>query len=66
MTIAMRHVGALPISARAAPHQVAPTQVFDTLAAAEPHWRVLEDAGALMTPYQRFDFLSLWQRHIGS
>ena len=36
------------------------------MAAAEPHWRALERGSALATPYQHFDFLSLWQRHIGA
>ena len=34
------------------------------MAAAEPHWRALE--GGLATPYQRYDFLKLWQQHVGS
>jgi CelD/BcsL family acetyltransferase involved in cellulose biosynthesis len=36
------------------------------MAAAEPHWRSLEMADTLGTPYQRFDFLKLWQRHVGA
>jgi len=40
--------------------------VFDDLAAAEPAWRALENAGALLTPYQRFDLLAAWQRHVGA
>jgi CelD/BcsL family acetyltransferase involved in cellulose biosynthesis len=34
--------------------------------AAEPHWRALEQADSLATPYQRYDFLALWQRHVGA
>ena len=35
------------------------------LAAAEPDWRRLEQS-ADCTPFQTFDWLSCWQRHIGS
>ena len=31
---------------------------------AEPHWRNLEACGVL-SPYQRFDWIAAWQRHIG-
>jgi CelD/BcsL family acetyltransferase involved in cellulose biosynthesis len=40
------------------------TEIFEDLSGAEPHWRALE--GGLSTPYQRYDFLSVWQRHAGS
>ena len=40
------------------------TEIFEDLASAEPLWRALE--GGLSTPYQRYDFLSVWQRHAGS
>src|SRR6185437_1819341 len=52
---------AAPGSAR-----LARVEIFRELAAAEPHWRALERGNALTTPYQHFDFLSLWQRHMGS
>jgi CelD/BcsL family acetyltransferase involved in cellulose biosynthesis len=39
-------------------------ELFRDLAAAEPVWRALEQKADL-TPYQRYDFLKLWQRHIG-
>jgi CelD/BcsL family acetyltransferase involved in cellulose biosynthesis len=40
-------------------------EVLDDLAAAEPLWRALEpDAWA--TPYQRFDLLAAWHRHVGT
>ena len=35
------------------------------MAAAEPHWRTLERGDSLATPYQRYDFLKLWQSHVG-
>jgi CelD/BcsL family acetyltransferase involved in cellulose biosynthesis len=33
---------------------------------AETVWRGLEQASQLSTPYQRFDFLSAWQRQVGT
>jgi len=45
---------------------VARVEVFDDMAQAEPHWRALERGQALATPYQRYEFLSLWQRHVGA
>src|SRR5215470_13804015 len=41
-------------------------EVFADMAAAEPFWRRLEEGGALATPYQRFDLLAPWQRHVGA
>jgi CelD/BcsL family acetyltransferase involved in cellulose biosynthesis len=41
-------------------------EVFDDMAAAEPFWRALERDGAWATPYQRFDLLAAWQRHVGA
>jgi len=46
--------------------RIARVEIIEDMAAAEPHWRALEAAGSLATPYQRYDFLKLWQRHIGS
>jgi len=40
--------------------------IFASLAEAEPHWRALESGDAVGTPYQRFDFLSVWHHHIGT
>lgn len=37
--------------------------IFEDMAEAEPYWRTLE--GGLATPYQRYDFLRLWQHHVG-
>jgi CelD/BcsL family acetyltransferase involved in cellulose biosynthesis len=51
----------LPASER----YIARIEIFHDLAAAEPHWRALERADSLATPYQRYDFLKLWQRHVG-
>lgn len=40
--------------------------VFDSFAAAEGPWRVLETACTLATPYQGYDFLNHWQTHLGA
>jgi CelD/BcsL family acetyltransferase involved in cellulose biosynthesis len=44
---------------------LARTQVFDDLAAAEPLWHKLEEAGAFASPYQRFEWIAHWYRHVG-
>jgi len=44
---------------------IARLELFDDMRLAEPHWRALECTPALATPYQRYDFLALWQRHVG-
>jgi CelD/BcsL family acetyltransferase involved in cellulose biosynthesis len=40
-------------------------EVFQDLLAVEPVWRRLERAGTVATPYQRYDLLAAWQRHVG-
>jgi len=45
--------------------RIAQVDIFDEMAAAEPHWRALERAETLATPYQNYDFLNFWQRHVG-
>src|SRR6185312_14926924 len=45
--------------------RLARVEVIEDMQAAEPHWRALEAGPLLATPYQRYDFLSLWQRHVG-
>ena len=56
-------------TASAAAHRVsaslARVEVFQKLAAAEPHWRALERDGVL-TAYQRFDWVAAWQRNSGA
>ncbi len=47
-------------------HRVAEVRVFTDMASAEPHWRALEQSCVLATPYQHYDFLRLWQRHVGA
>ncbi|MGI8525281.1 MAG: GNAT family N-acetyltransferase [Pseudolabrys sp.] len=66
MTVALRHAPALPAETAPATVRVARTEIFTSFAAAEPHWRALERADAVMSPYQRFDFLALWQHHVGA
>src|SRR4029453_9414524 len=39
--------------------------IVHDLATAEGTWRKLEGAQTAFTPYQRFDFLSSWQRQVG-
>ncbi|MCW5693112.1 MAG: GNAT family N-acetyltransferase [Pseudolabrys sp.] len=41
-------------------------EIFRDMASAQPFWQALERGGAFKTPYQAFDFLDLWQRHIGA
>lgn len=58
MTAALRSFpGAEPAAAT--------VRVFNSFADSENAWRAIEGADAVMTPYQRYDLLSLWQRHIG-
>jgi CelD/BcsL family acetyltransferase involved in cellulose biosynthesis len=53
-------------SAPAADGRIARIEIVTDTAAAEGPWRALEAAPNLSTPYQRYDFLSLWQRHVGA
>ena len=46
--------------------RIARVEIIEDMAAAEPHWRALEQGNSLATPYQRYEFLKLWQRHIGA
>src|SRR4051794_17223330 len=50
--------------ARSQPSRIARVEIVGDLAAAQPVWRSLERS-AFCTPYQRFDLLSAWQRHVG-
>jgi CelD/BcsL family acetyltransferase involved in cellulose biosynthesis len=52
--------------ARGSDRHLARVETFDDMARAEPHWRALELVDSLATPYQRYDFLKHWQRHVGS
>jgi CelD/BcsL family acetyltransferase involved in cellulose biosynthesis len=46
--------------------RIARVEVIHDVNIAEPIWRALEQTGQYASPYQRFDFLSAWQRHVGS
>ncbi|WP_371423661.1 GNAT family N-acetyltransferase [Tardiphaga sp.] len=52
--------------AMAAVSRIARVDVIGDFSAAEPVWRSLETREQLSTPYQRFDFQSAWQTHIGA
>src|SRR5882757_5949866 len=56
---------ATPAAARSA-GAVARVEIYLDMPAAEPAWRHLEDRRPLATPYQRFDLLAAWQRHVGA
>jgi CelD/BcsL family acetyltransferase involved in cellulose biosynthesis len=45
--------------------RIARVEIFEDMAAAESHWRALECGNSLATPYQGYDFLKFWQRHVG-
>jgi CelD/BcsL family acetyltransferase involved in cellulose biosynthesis len=45
---------------------IAKVEFFNDLGTAEAIWRGLDIPQNLTTPYQRFEFLSLWQQHVGS
>ena len=46
--------------------RIAGVDILGDLAKAEAIWRGLEDIKQFSTPYQRFDFLSAWQRQVGA
>ena len=50
--------------ARSKTTRIAHVEILHDLHAAEPSWRALETE--MLTPYQRFDFLSHWQAHAGA
>lgn len=58
-------IGRSGAPADAASCAIAKVDVFDDLAAAEATWRGMETPEHRFTPFQRFDFVSAWQRHIG-
>lgn len=45
---------------------MAQVEVLHSLDEAEAIWRGLENSDHLYTPFQRYDFLAAWQRHVGS
>ncbi len=45
---------------------IARVEILHDMQEAEQVWRCLENPQQLSTPYQRFDFQTAWQQHIGS
>jgi CelD/BcsL family acetyltransferase involved in cellulose biosynthesis len=64
--VAIRSLTAESRAMPAADGRIARIEIFDDLTAAEPHWRALERGPSLATPYQSYDFLKFWQRHVGA
>src|SRR4051812_8122976 len=64
MTIAAVIESRAAEEARSRPTRIARVDIVGDLAAAEPAWRSLERS-AFCTPYQRFELLDAWQRHVG-
>jgi CelD/BcsL family acetyltransferase involved in cellulose biosynthesis len=52
-------------SASSGASRIVRVEVLHDIAAAEAIWRPLERPEHLSTPYQRFDLLAAWQRHVG-
>jgi CelD/BcsL family acetyltransferase involved in cellulose biosynthesis len=50
---------------RSKPNRIADIDILRDLGEAEAIWRGLEGQRHFSTPYQRFDFLSAWQRQVG-
>lgn len=44
--------------------QIARVDVYDRLDDAEAAWRRLQEENALMTPYQRFEWVALWHHYV--
>ena len=64
--VSIRSLHAGGRSLRAADLRIARVDIFRDMAAVEAHWRALEAADSLATPYQYYDFHKQWQRHVGS
>ena len=64
--VAIRPQPTVARSMRASDRRIARVEILDDLTLAEPHWRALEQVDSLATPYQYYDFLKHWQRHVGS
>src|ERR1700692_4386805 len=45
--------------------RIARVQIFETFESAAWIWRSLACAERISTPYQHYDFLATWQRHVG-
>ena len=58
-----RRTADAPVRSQAS--RIASVEIITELDAAERVWRAFESRGPFATPYQRFDFLNPWQRHVG-
>jgi len=65
MTMAAAFEGTASADSWSRPHRVAAVDILSDMSRAEAVWRDLEARRASQTPYQRFDFLSAWQREVG-
>lgn len=54
-----------PLRAGSGAIEVGRVDVIGNMTQAESVWRSCENDGYLTTPYQRFDLLNAWQRHVG-
>lgn len=69
MNIALRAAANPPAPCVSEPASLAArplVELIDDLSAAERAWRILEAGNALATPFQRFEWVSVWQRHVGA
>lgn len=64
MAAVVGNEGVRTVAAHAAAFVVR-VEVFDSFRAIEREWRALE-TGQTATPYQRFEFLTAWQDHVGA
>jgi CelD/BcsL family acetyltransferase involved in cellulose biosynthesis len=55
-----------PAPAWSTASRIAAVEILHDLGQAEAIWRGFEDRQQFSTPYQRFDFLSAWQRQVGA
>jgi CelD/BcsL family acetyltransferase involved in cellulose biosynthesis len=65
MTMAAAMESRSGTQARPEASRIARVDVIDEFGQAGAEWRSLEQSGAFCTPYQRFDLLAAWQRHVG-
>jgi hypothetical protein len=49
---------------RLVPARVARIEIFDDLPAGEAAWRTLVALGTVASPYQNYDWVRLWHRHV--
>ncbi|HEY0329512.1 MAG TPA: GNAT family N-acetyltransferase [Rhodopseudomonas sp.] len=66
MMTAVIEDAAAPAQPSGAISRIAHVEVLQDLHAAEPIWRALQQPPHLSTPYQRFELLAAWQRHVGA